>query len=466
MGTLKDERLVEVSEHHNVAQFVSFSPGTTPRVRHSRIRRHNFTPGSDDIRAPIEVLLRETAGSVNVRSFRPDREKGNPFEYGIVKHDKAISLVRALAADGYFTIVNETIDTGDGGVSGVVLGGVMEFAPLDTPRGVERPGAASLPYNLGFNMLQTVYGFRPEIPSIMDERIEFSIHPIRVGYKHTHTLLWELEQVSPVGLTATVLWPNRFSKFLGDKAYGLLVAHLLGLPVPATTVVPRMVAPFQFGTSTGTAEIWMRTCPAIQRPGHFSTTFGWEDPYTVMAREDPDGSAISSVLAQESVDAAYSGASLPGEVAGADYVEGVQGHGDRFMLGQQGPENLPPAVVSDVQKIAAKARRVLGPVRLEFAHDGQQAWVIQLHLAPQRYRAGVISPGKPDAGWIEFHPDEGLDRLNQLIEQALANRQGIRVVGQVGLTSHVGDLLRKSNVPAELRLRADQVGNAVALSEG
>ena len=50
--------------------------------------------------------------------------------------------MRTLAADGYFTIVNETVDTADGGVSGVVLGDIMEFAPLDTPRGVEKPGAS------------------------------------------------------------------------------------------------------------------------------------------------------------------------------------------------------------------------------------------------------------------------------------------------------------------------------------
>lgn len=455
MGELKDERLVELSEKHNVAQFVSFSPGLTPRVRHSRIRGQEVTSGSIDIRAPIETLLSGMSGSINVRSFRPEQEKGNPFKYGIIKVDEAVSIVRALASDGYFTIVNETIDTADGGVSGVVLGGIMEFVPLDTPRGVEKPGAVSLPFDLGVRLLHTVYGFRPDISAEVRERLEFSIHPIRVGYKHTHTVLWEIEQIPLVQLAATVFWPNRFSKFIGDKAYGLLIAHLLDLPVPATTVISRRVAPFQFGRSTDTAEIWMRTCPAVQTPGHFPTTFGWEDPYSVMAREDPDGSALSSILAQEGVDAAYSGASLPGEAAGTDFVEGVKGRGDQFMLGRQQPEILPPAVLDDVRAMVNQAARALGPVRVEFAHDGQQAWVVQLHLAAQRYRSGVISPGNPDAGWIDFHPDAGLDRLSQLIEQAAATRRGIRVIGQVGLTSHVGDLLRKSRVPAQLQLQSE-----------
>ena len=73
-----------------------------------------------------------------------------------------------------------------------------------------------------------------------------------------------------------------------------------------------------------------------------------------MAHEDPDGSALSSILAQESVDAAYSGASLPGETAGTDFVEGVKGRGDRFMLGRQQPEILPPAVIDDVRAMVIK----------------------------------------------------------------------------------------------------------------
>lgn len=452
MQVAKDERLVELAEQHNVAQFVSFSEGSEPQVRHSRIRGRTIDAYCRDLRTPIEVLM-ATVGSVNVRSFRLGKDKGNPFIYGMVKIDEVITSVRALASEGYFTIVNETIDTGDGGVSGVVLGDVMEFAPLDTPRGVEKPGAVSLPYNLGLEMLNTVYGFRPDVESGEGKRIEFSIHPIRVGYRHSHTLLWEVEHVAPVELEATVFWPNRFSKFIGDKAYGLLIAHLLGLAVPMTTVVSRSVAPFRFGRATCTAETWIRTCPTVQRPGHFRTSFGWEDPYALMAREDPDGSALASILAQEGVDPEYSGASLPGDVEGADYVEGVAGAGDQFMLGQRSPEALPHGVVDDVRQMAAQAARVLGPVRVEFVHDGRQAWIVQLHLATQQYRSGIISPGEPEAGWIDFNPGAGLERLNALIARAAVQRKGIRVVGPVGLTSHVGDLLRRSKIPAQLRLR-------------
>ncbi|HEU5159791.1 MAG TPA: hypothetical protein VFU43_22540 [Streptosporangiaceae bacterium] len=449
----KDERLVELAERHNVAQFVSFSPGGRPRIRHNRIRGHSPDHLFTDPRAAVDALMRASAGSLNVRSFRLGRDKGNPFEYGVRKTDEVVDIVQTLAADGYYVIVNETIDTADGGVSGVVLGDLIEFAPLDTPRGVEKPGAVSLPYQLGSRLLQTVYGFRLDIRAAAGERVEFSVHPTRVGYRRGHVLLWEIEHGAPIQLEPAIFWPNRFSRFIGDKAYGLLIAHLLGLPVPATTVIARTVAPFRLGRPTGTAEMWLRTCPTEQRPGHFTTTFGWEDPYALLAREDPDGSAISAVLAQEGVDARYSGASLPGPEGDADYVEGVPGRGDEFMQGRQRPDRLPAEVVRDVRALAARARQTLGPVRLEFVHDGRQAWVVQLHLSAKRYQAGVINPGTPADGWLEFDPSAGLDELNSLIDRAVEESKGVRVVAPVGLTSHVGDLLRRANVPAEFHLQ-------------
>lgn len=453
MQALKDERLAELADHFNVAQFVSFSAGPDPRVRYSRI--HGYAPDQKfrDPRTAIDTLLQAAPGSVNVRSFRPGQDKGNPFEYGISTTEQVLSIVRSLAANGYSTIVNETIDTHDGGVSGVVLGGIMEFVPLDTPRGVEKPGAVSVPYKLGLDMLSTVYGFWPEVYEADDARIEFSIHPMRVGYRRSHTLLWEIERGIRVELQPTIFWPNRFSRFIGDKAFGLLVAHLLELPVPATTVVARTVAPFTFGQPTGTAEFWMRTSPTEQRPGHFTTKFGWQDPYAIIAKEDPHGSAIASVLAQEGVDASYSGASLPGAKGEPNHVEGVAGPGDAFMLGEQRPERLPLQVIHDVRELAAHAQRVLGPVRLEFAHDGQQAWVIQLHISADQYRPGVISPGTPENGWLDFDPALGLEGLNDLIIRARGERKGVRVIAPVGITSHVGDLLRKAGVPAQLHPR-------------
>lgn len=452
MVKAKDERLTELAEHFNVAQFVSFSAGMAPLVRNHRIYGYPSNGEFVDITAAIDTLMKASAGSVNIRSFRVGQDKGNPFKYGITTTESAVETVRALAAEGYSTIVNETIDTDDGGVSGVMLDGIMEFTPFDTPRGVEKPGTVSVPYKLGLGILSTIYGFQPDLVATADARVEFSVHPMCVGYRRGHTLYWEIESVQSVNLTPRIVWPNRLSRHIGDKAFGLLIAHLLDLPVPRTTVIPRAVAPFEFGRPTGTTEFWMRTCPREPQPGRFTTRFGWHDPYQVMAAEDPDGSAIASVLAQEGVAANYSGASLPrGE--DPDYVEGVAGRGDDFMLGTRKLEPLPEPVIRDVQDLAARARKILGPVRLEWVHDGNMAWVVQLHLTSSEYRPSVISPGEPENDWLEFDPASGLVELNDLISRAQRERRGVRVIAPVGITSHVGDLLRRAGVPARLDVR-------------
>lgn len=453
MTTMKDERLVELAERYNVAQFVSFSPGASPEVRSHRIHGYSPDAGFVTIEIAVEALLKASAGSVNVRSFRPGQDKGNPFQYGIETVEGAAATARQLAAEGYFTIVNETIDTHDGGVSGVMLGGILEFTPFDTPRGVEKPGTVSVSYQLGLDILTTIYGFRPDLFEATDARVEFSIHPMRVGYRRGHTLFWEIESVESVALAPRILWPNRLSRLIGDKAFGLLIAHLLDLPVPRTTVIPRAIAPFEFGLPTGTAEFWMRTCPTEPQPGRFTTEFGWDDPYRIMAAEDPDGSAIASVLSQEGVTAAYSGASLPGLHGEQDHVEGVAGRGDAFMQGSRNPDALPAQVIRDVRQLAERARKELGPVRMEFVHDGDKAWVVQLHLSSSVYRPGVINPGVPENGWFDFDPSLGLSRLNDLISRAQSEHRGVRVVAPVGITSHVGDLLRRAGIPALLAAR-------------
>jgi hypothetical protein len=446
----KDDRLARLADRGNVAQFVSFGVGAEPRLRHHRIVNDPTVDGSRPAEAIGELLRASAAGSINVRSFRLDKDKGSPFHYGIRNVQEAVSLVHGLAQDGYFTIVNETVDVNDGGVSGVALGGIVEFAPDDTPRAVEKPGVAALPLAFGVRLLEIVYGFVPAIPDEKGDRLEFSIHPERVGYRRTHTLWWEFEpQAAPNELAARFDWPNRFSRHIGDKAYGLLIGHLVGLPVPETTVLSRRVAPFVFGLQTGTGQIWLRTCPTEQVPGRYTTLPYWTDPYALLAKEDPHGDAIASVLAQQGVDPSWSGATMA-SADGDDYVQGVPGPGDAFMQGEQPPAALPDHVVADVQALARTARQSLGPVRMEWVHDGSRAWLVQLHIARQFFSdASVVSAGEADS-WLDFQVSDGLDSLRSLLDQALDQGSGIRIHGSVGLTSHVGDLLRRAGVPGRL----------------
>jgi hypothetical protein len=399
--------------------------------------------------AAITALLKESPEeSVNVRSFDPKAPESREFVYGLRSVEDALDVVERLARQELHTIVNETVDVEDGGVSGVLLGDVVEFAPKDTPRCVEKPGVASLPRAIGLRMLETVYGFVPELDWEPSVRVEFSVHPVRRGVRHTHTIVWQIEDVGDHAPIPAFSWPNRFSKFIGDKVFGLLVAHLLGAPVPKTVVIPRWLPPFEFGETTGTAETWFRTSPAVQQPGKFTTTSKWVDPFALMNREDPEGTAIASVLAQEGVDPMFSGALVITE-GGSPLVEGVSGRGDEFMVGRQGPTYLPNRIRHDVIELADGLKMTLGPVRMEWVHDGNGAWVVQLHRGAIQSSERVIVPGNPD-DFRQFRVEDGIEAFREAVAEAQAAGQGIALIGSVGVTSHFGDILRRFGVPSRI----------------
>jgi hypothetical protein len=450
MDLRKDESLNALAEAGNVAQFVSYMPDETgiPRQTFSRVRGHAANHNLGPIDNAVRTLLRASADQmVNVRSYAPDDPRSREFVYGISDADEAAAHICRLSADGLHTILNETIDVRDGGVSGVLQGNVVEFAPDDTPRCVEKPGVASLPASIGLRLLELVYGFPPELPTRRG-RVEFSIHPRPTGWKGTNTLLWEWEEDDLGQSDPMSAWPNRFSQHIGDKAYGLLMAHLAGLSVPRTTVIPRRIAPFSFGTATGSTEVWMRTCPREQEPGRFTTTRGWTDPFSLLAKEDPNGSVISSVLSQSGVLANFSGASLTDQ-DGIVVIEGVGGAGDEFMLGNRAPEQLPEQVTADVSAVTDEARSVFGPVRTEWAHDGHKAWILQLHVGNSTNSAGILVPGEA-SNWSSFDVANGLAALRHHID-GLSRGEGLILVGQFGATSHIADLIRKSGIPTRLQ---------------
>jgi hypothetical protein len=447
-GHFKDEILDRLAGHANVAQFVSFGPDL--RQRYARVQgfepNHVFASPADAI---AQLLERAPDGAVNVRSYQPDQPKSREFLYGRSDVATVRGDVERLAGDGLYTIINETIDVHDGGVSGVAFGEVVEFAPDDTPRCVEKGGTAALPRSIAWRLLETVYGFAPAVQDAVEARIEFSVHPLRRGYRHEHTIVWEMERPGEPPSAADVRWPNRFSRHIGDKAYGLLIADALELPVPATTVLARRVAPFGFGRPTGSHERWIRTCPIEQVPGRFTTRRGWIDPFTLLQTEDPQHTAIASVLAQHGVDAAYSGALIVQE-DGAPLLEGVAGRGDDFMQGGAPTEALPAAVRRDVLSLWRRATDALGAVRFEWVHDGREAWLVQLHRGATATRGDVIVPGEAD----EYHELDvrlGIDALRTLIDRVGASGSGIALVGSVGLTSHFGDLLRRAGIPSIIR---------------
>ncbi|HKB67182.1 MAG TPA: hypothetical protein VKC61_15110 [Pyrinomonadaceae bacterium] len=442
---LKDSVLDRLAEVANVAQFVSFGPDL--KQRHARVREYEVDHAFESVEAAAASLL-SGAGSVNVRSFEPDNAKSREFIYGLTTRQMVACEVRRLASLGLYTIINETIDINDGGVSGVALGNLLEFAPGDTPRCVEKPGTISLPRDLALAVLEKVYGFSPDISRYpTNQRVEFSLHPIRRGVRHDHTIVWELEEVGGFETSAEISWPNKFSTFMGDKAFGLLLADTLGLPVPATQVFPRFLPPFIFGKPTGSTETWIRTCPGEQDPGRYTTKRGWLDPFELLAREDPDGTKIASVLAQKSVNARYSG-SLIVEQNGEVKIEGVPGYGDDFMLGRTTGE-VPRSVRDSVLHLYHAAATHLGPVRFEWVYDGEKTWIVQLHKGATASLGNVIYPGEPTS-FHRFEVKEGIENLRKLI-QRIKKDEGIVIAGEIGITSHLGDLLRKAKIPSRIK---------------
>jgi hypothetical protein len=455
----KDAVLDELAQSANVAQFVSFGPGNPAMQRFARIHRHPANAPFPSTEGAIAALLDASPEhSVNIRAFDPAQPKSNEFLYGLRNPADVVAEIGRLGRRGFYTIVNETIDVNDGGVSGVSYGGVVEFAPDDTPRAVEKPGTAAIPRAQALALLETVYGFRPKLDHPDDVRAEFSVHPLRRGLEHDHTIIWEVERVGPADLTAPLRWPNLFSRMLGDKAYGLLIAHTFGLPVPATIVISRRLAPFCFGRPTGNAEIWIRTCPVEPVPGRFTTSRGWLDPFALLAAEDPEGTAISSVLAQHGINAAYSGAL--GTTADLEVTnQGVVGFGDRFMAGAQPPATLPPEVDRAVHEVFEQLVEQLGPVRFEWVYDGETVWIVQLHVGATASHGRTIYPGAPRREH-PFRVPDGLEALRALADQLTGTGDGIVLLGDVGLTSHFGDVLRRAQIPSRMA-GADEIPAAI-----
>ncbi|KQO69370.1 hypothetical protein ASF18_01985 [Methylobacterium sp. Leaf89] len=445
----KDRSLDRLADTGNVAQFISFSPNAG-RVRQEYSRMAGHTPNDPFLseRLALETLLRlSPEASINLRSFSPDSPRSREFVYGIGNVEDAMAALHRLLGEGLFVIANETVDVRDGGVSGVAQGGVLEFSPDDTPRCVEKDGVASLPLHIGLSMLETIYGFRPDLGDTQGARLEFSVHPRPRGWRQTHTLLWEHEHLGPEAHVPALTWPNNFSRHIGDKAYGLLMAFLVGLPTPTTTVISRRVAPFTFGAQAASREVWTRTCPREPEPGLYTTVKGWVDPFALLSKEDATGSAISSVLSQAAVPARYSGAAIV-MADGVLAVEGKQGEGDLFMLGVNAPELLPGFVIEDVRAAHRRLHDALGPVRFEWVHDGDKAWIVQLHLGATRSTAKVLVPGEAEQ-WIRFEARDGLEKLRVALRD-LPTDAGLSLVGNVGLTSHIADVVRKAGKPARI----------------
>lgn len=448
---LKDDKLSFIyNTGNNIARFMSISPEY--KIRHINIDKEYFSTG--DIKEHILNLINVSSRkSVNIRSFSEECVKSNRFVYGkkLEDIDEIIDIIKENCAAGKYSIVNETIDVNDGGVSGVIMGNIIEFSPNDTPRCVEKEGVCRLPLNLGLHMLKTVYGFSPEYSFGDNYRTEFSIHPNREGLREGHTIIWEYEGMEKTEFDIKILYPNNFSKFIGDKVFGLLLADFYKFNVPYTTVICRNVAPFTFGKFTGLNEKWIRTSPIVKESGKYFTGNKWQDPFKLIIEEESKGDKdinISSILSQSAVNPVYSGGAIIS--SNSHHIEGVSGKGDEFMLGNDNFTKLPIKLKRELEYEFTKLSTlndILGDVSVEWVYDGSKIWIVQLNRLKHTSKGNIIVKGNPSE-YMDFDVRKGLNELRVLINSIKDKNVGVKLIGNVGITSHFGDILRQFDIPS------------------
>ena len=119
------------------------------------------------------------------------------------------------------------------------------------------------------------------------------------------------------------------------------------------------------------------------------------------------------------------------------------------MLGQAAPEELPRSVVEAVTELYGAAETTLGPVRMEWVFDGKDVWVVQFHRGATRSYGGTIVPGEATR-FRRFNVSDGVDALRAFASDVQSKGEGVVLVGNVGVTSHFGDILRRQGVPSKI----------------
>jgi hypothetical protein len=113
------------------------------------------------------------------------------------------------------------------------------------------------------------------------------------------------------------------------------------------------------------------------------------------------------------------------------------------------PGKLPSELIWMLEQLHSAAAAVCGSIRMEWAFDGTGIWVLQLQQVAAVSSGTTIVPGKVDHE-LEFDVAEGLDQLRQLVARINTITTGIKLIGKVGLTSHVADVLRRNHVSSRM----------------
>lgn len=478
---LKDEELnnlvtgyLKENEHGqeqlvNVAQFFSVSPVvedcTMDDFMRMRAKCRRIKPSINNVEDTrivelVDTLLSQSnSGKVSIRTFTRDQSSGNPLKLGLSNRDEILNILYKNSIDGYYSIVNEYIDICDGGVSGVICNDVIEFSPNDTPRCVEKDGVCRLPARIGIKMLRIIYGVNIGFLWKKNKRIEFSIHTKKIGYLDKLYTVWEITDTNEFdeNIKVPIMYPNNFSKHIGNKTFGLILAHILGLNVPSGIVINRNIRPFTLTTNPKRLpdDTIMRPAPSIKLPGEIDSKFEYTDVFEFM-KEGMEN--VPSLILQERVLAEYSGAAQITEDCQRCDIEGVQGFGDKFMLGMQEPGELPSKVIDKLEGSFDKIkeyRELLGDINLEWVYS-DRVWIVQFDCVNNENKAISFTTEEPES-WVQIAvPETNLKQFRESVEDLLEQRDitgtnfGIEIRGNIGMLSHYGDIIREYNIPAKI----------------
>ncbi len=352
-------------------------------------------------------------------------------------------------------IINELIDIYDGGFSGVIFNGLIEFSHNNTPRCVDKGTFCSMPLRTGLDLMTKILDRDSRMTFERNNRIEFSFHPREEGILLHNFVIWDLSKFKssfPNYESIKTFWPNPISELVGDKVFGLFLANSYKYDVPFSKVTLRDGREFSFGKKTSTLEQWTRSCPANYEPGKLPTKKGqldfnsWFDEY----------SNLSSVIIQDSVESEFSGCFL---IESNSYVvEGVKGFGDRLMNGTEAPQPLPEILRNRIEKLAKKLLGNFGPARVEWAADKEKIWILQVNLNQIKFKANeynqfvIYNQIKKISNYIEFKTNRGLSEFRKFLNDLDSKKNGVILVGNIGVTSHFGDLLRRKRINSYIRM--------------
>jgi len=125
------------------------------------------------------------------------------------------------------------------------------------------------------------------------------------------------------------------------------------------------------------------------------------------------------------------------------------------MLGQEAGQLLPSTTIAAVRQLMHNLVRVVGgTLKIEWAHGENIIWILQMQQLDHPVRDDVVVPGEATR-FRRFDVGDGIEQFREFAAEAKAAGDGIILVGSVGVTSHFGDILRRSGVPSRIEPSAN-----------